>query len=50
MECFEANSYDDFFKIITQATIANIQSYVVHDAGRTQVERMAGTVCAVGPC
>jgi PTH2 family peptidyl-tRNA hydrolase len=48
-ETYEVNSLPDLFKAEQAARSFGIQTYVVHDAGRTQIAPMTPTVCAFGP-
>ena len=50
IETFEANSYEELVKAVEQAKWLGLAGTICHDAGRTQVQVMSGTVCAIGPC
>lgn len=40
---------EELYKLRTEAAKAGIISYLVHDAGRTQIESGSATVLAIGP-
>ena len=48
-ETLKATSYNDLVKAQNLAQSKNMTANICHDAGRTQVDPMTGTVCAIGP-
>ncbi len=47
--CVKIETEDEMDALCAAATAANIPSYIVLDAGRTQVEPGSKTVLAIGP-
>lgn len=50
LETFEAQSYQELVYACEYARSLAMAGTICHDAGRTQVAAMSGTVCAIGPC
>ncbi|CDW76359.1 peptidyl-trna hydrolase [Stylonychia lemnae] len=49
-ETYEVKSMQELYGKLQESQVLGIQAYIVHDAGRTQVEPNTPTVCAIGPC
>eukprot|EP00347_Sterkiella_histriomuscorum_P012242 403369344 len=49
-QTYEAHSLQELESADQEAENLELESFVVYDAGRTQIAAGSGTVCAIGPC